>query len=157
MSCWSNPGNDLSIVFEILDGVDSNGNETRGVLPKPGNDMAAGLDIFSPTHATIPPKGKTMIDALIKARPPAGYHLEIQSRSGLAAKHGIEKGAGIIDRDYNDSIRVLLYNHSQDPVTITKGDRIAQFLVRQTNFMNIVEASTDDGLDRGGGFGSTGK
>ena len=157
MSGWSNPGNDLKLVFELVDGEDLEGQKARGVLPRPGNNLAAGIDIISPSHALIPPRGKVLINCLVKAKPPAGYHLEIQSRSGSAAKASIEKGAGIIDRDYNDPIRVLLYNHSDKPYQILKGDKIAQVLVRQTNFMNIVEASTEDGLDRGGGFGSTGR
>lgn len=36
----------------------------------------------------------------------------IAPRSGLASKHFIDTGAGVIDADYRGPVRVLLFNHS---------------------------------------------
>lgn len=36
----------------------------------------------------------------------------IAPRSGLAAKHFIDTGAGVIDADYRGEVKVLLFNHS---------------------------------------------
>lgn len=33
-------------------------------------------------------------------------------RSGLASKHFIDTGAGVIDADYRGEVKVLLFNHS---------------------------------------------
>ena len=33
-------------------------------------------------------------------------------RSGLAAKHFIDTGAGVVDEDYRGNVMVLLFNHS---------------------------------------------
>lgn len=36
----------------------------------------------------------------------------IAPRSGLASKHFIDTGAGVIDADYRGEVKVLLFNHS---------------------------------------------
>ena len=38
----------------------------------------------------------------------------IAPRSGLAVKHFIDTGAGVIDADYRGQVKVLLFNHSDD-------------------------------------------
>ena len=37
----------------------------------------------------------------------------VAPRSGLAAKHFIDTGAGVIDADYRGEVKVLLFNHSE--------------------------------------------
>lgn len=36
----------------------------------------------------------------------------VAPRSGLASKHFIDTGAGVIDADYRGEVKVLLFNHS---------------------------------------------
>lgn len=81
------------------------------------------------------------------------------ARSGLASRHGVglTNGVGVIDSDYRGEIQVLIQNLGNDPVTIKRGDRIAQMV-----FMPIFRAIFEDVAElqetaRGaGGFGSTG-
>lgn len=83
---------------------------------------------------------------------------DIRPRSGLALKHGITvlNTPGTIDNSYRKEIGVILYNAGHEPYTITKGDKIAQMLIRPLypSKMEIVENIEDSGR---GGFGSTGK
>jgi dUTP pyrophosphatase len=46
--------------------------------------------------------------------PPKGTYIRIAPRSGLAFKHMIQVGAGVIDPDYIGEIKVLLFNHGQE-------------------------------------------
>ena len=46
-------------------------------------------------------------------------------RSGLAAKHFIDVGAGVIDCDYRGEIKILLFNFSDEDFHVKKGERIA--------------------------------
>lgn len=41
---------------------------------------------------------------------PDGCFGQIVTRSGLSLRHGLEVGAGIIDRDYRGNVGVLVYN-----------------------------------------------
>ena len=83
---------------------------------------------------------------------------DIRPRSGLALKHGITvlNSPGTIDNSYRKEIGVIIYNAGHEPYTITKGDKIAQMLIRPLypSKMEIVEHIEDTGR---GGYGSTGK
>ena len=83
---------------------------------------------------------------------------DIRPRSGLALKHGITvlNPPGTIDNSYRKEIGVILYNAGHEPYTITKGDKIAQMLIRPLypSKMEIVKDIEDTGR---GGYGSTGK
>lgn len=63
----------------------------------------------------------------------------------------------VIDSDYRGEVIVALYNHSDLPVTIHKGDRIAQLVIQEYLPFNLLETDELDDTERGeSGFGSTG-
>lgn len=128
-------------------------------LPKYQTQLAAAFDLQSAETVTIRPNSKKIIRTGLRALIPTGYYVRIESRSGLSAKFSMEKGAGIIDADYCDEWRVILYNHGDTPQHIVAGDRIAQAIVAQCIQAEIqwgkVPAKHPDS-DRNGGFGSTG-
>ena len=70
---------------------------------------------------------------------------------------------GVIDSDYRGEIKVILTNLSDTPHIITKGDRIAQVMVRPVIKPSLVslsylELQDYNNTERGSnGFGSTGK
>lgn len=129
------------------------------MLPKYQTNLAAAFDLQAAKNVTILPKTKEIIPTGLRALIPTGYYARIESRSGLSAKFNIEKGAGIIDADYCDEWRVILYNHGEYPVNICVGDRIAQAIVApcvqaQPVWGFVPERHPDS--NRLGGFGSTG-
>jgi deoxyuridine 5'-triphosphate nucleotidohydrolase len=78
-------------------------------------------------------------------------------RSGLAAKFGIDVGAGVIDADYRGNIGVVLFNFSDSDFTIKKGDRIAQLICEKIEMADLIEEEKLDETVRGSnGFGSSG-
>lgn len=81
----------------------------------------------------------------------------IAPRSGLAVKHSIDTGAGVIDSDYRGQVKVLLFNHSEVDFEIKEGDRIAQLVLERIYTPEILIVDELEGSIRGaGGFGSTG-
>ena len=44
---------------------------------------------------------------------PMGCYGRVAARSGLAIKHGIDVGAGVIDADFCGNIGVVLFNHDK--------------------------------------------
>ena len=77
-------------------------------------------------------------------------------RSGLALAHHIDIGGGVIDQDYRGNIGVILYNHSDKPFIVTRGDRIAQLICEKISYPAVEEVKTLDNIERGAeGFGST--
>ena len=88
---------------------------------------------------------------------PRGTYGRIAPRSGLAAKHGVDVGAGVIDADYRGEVKILLINHSDVKFDIKKGDRIAQLVLERISLAELNEVSELEETQRGQkGFGSTG-
>lgn len=89
-----------------------------------------------------------------------GYYGRIAPRSGLAVKHHIDVGAGVIDADYRGNVGVVLFNHSDADFKVTAGDRVAQLILEKIITPAVVEVDDLDALGstaRGaGGYGSTG-
>lgn len=45
---------------------------------------------------------------------PSKHYGRVAPRSGLAFKHYIDVGAGVIDEDYRGELKVLLFNFSNE-------------------------------------------
>lgn len=78
-------------------------------------------------------------------------------RSGLAVKHSIATGAGVIDEDYRGEVFVLLFNLGDKAFNVNTGDRIAQLVLERifTPDVAVVEELSET-VRGAGGFGSTG-
>ncbi|KAK3300998.1 dUTP pyrophosphatase [Chaetomium fimeti] len=126
-------------------------------LPTRGSAFAAGYDLFAARPTTIPARGKALVDTDISMSLPAGTYGRIAPRSGLAAKHFIDTGAGVIDADYRGPVKVLLFNHNEADYAVEEGDRVAQLIIERIYTPEVVEVQELEESVRGaGGFGSTG-
>ena len=99
---------------------------------------------------------------LILALPP-GYEAQIRPRSGHAYRQGLTvlNAPGTIDSDYRGEVELLLVNLGQRPITIERGERLAQMVVAAVPEVTFREDETlgrqpTKGLRNDGGFGSTG-
>ncbi|MEC9485071.1 MAG: dUTP diphosphatase [Candidatus Izemoplasma sp.] len=131
-------------------------------LPKRSTMHSAGYDIALIEDLTIPP-GKIALGVTgIKAYMKDDEVLKLYPRSSLPKRYRltIPNNVGIIDKDYysnpdNDgAIFVSLYNFGKTPVTIKKGERVAQGIF-QKYLISPDEPPVK--TSRNGGFGSTGK
>ena len=133
--------------------------ETDNPLPEYQNKGDAGMDIRSNEDVTIRAYGWCTVDTGLYIIIPFGYEGQMRSRSGLAAKKGIQvlNSPGTIDSGYRDELKVILINHNHWAYEVKKGDRIAQLVISpmtQAQIEEVYELNKDD--DRGGGLGSTG-
>lgn len=127
-------------------------------LPTRGSAFAAGYDLYASQPTTIPARGKALVETDISIAVPAGTYGRIAPRSGLASKHFIDTGAGVIDADYRGPVKVLLFNHNEADFAVAEGDRVAQLIVERIYTPEVVEVQELEESVRGaGGFGSTGK
>ena len=113
---------------------------SKAKIPIRATPCSAGLDLFSAYDYVIEPMDKTLIKTDIQICIPDGYYGRIAPRSGLALKHFIDVGAGVIDSDYTGNIKVLLFNFGKEYFCIKQGDRVAQLIVEKiaTPTVNIV-------------------
>ena len=98
---------------------------TNARIPILGSPFAAGYDLHAISTATVPARGKVLVGTGLAFGIPEGNYGRIAPRSGLAAKHSIDVGAGVIDSDYRGEVKVLLFNLSDTDFAIAEGDRIA--------------------------------
>lgn len=127
-------------------------------VPAYAHSGDAGADLRASENGTVPARGKAMIPTGICIALPAGHVGLIWPRSGLAAKHSIDCGAGVIDSQYRGEVRVLLFNHSDEDYPINEGERIAQLLIQKVETAAFVQVDRLDDTSRGeAGFGSTGQ
>lgn len=133
-------------------------------LPSYQTEGSSGLDVCAANEEDIvlEPGAFKMIPTGLKASVPQGFEIQVRPRSGLAAKHGIGvvNAPGTVDSDYRGEIRVILINFGKESFTVTRGMRIAQFVVQKVERAAVVPCSNESELGetvRGeGGFGHTG-
>ncbi|KAI4998708.1 hypothetical protein ZWY2020_054050 [Hordeum vulgare] len=129
----------------------------KAVLPSRGSALAAGYDLSSAVETVVPARGKALVATDLSIAVPEGTYARIAPRSGLALKHSIDVGAGVIDADYRGPVGVVLFNHSEADFAVKPGDRIAQMIVQVIAAPQVAEVEDLDATVRGeGGFGSTG-
>ena len=91
---------------------------------------------------------------------PSGFEGQVRARSGRARKEGLAlvNAPGTIDEDYRGEVQVLVVNLSQTPLTIRRGERIAQLVLSRVQRAEVAEVASLDDTERGtSGFGSTGR
>ena len=129
-------------------------------LPSYARPGDAGLDLHAADTVTIVPGGRTLVPTGVAVAIPPGFAGFVLPRSGLALRHGLGvlNAPGLIDAGYRGEIKVLLVNHDPvSPVTIERGDRVAQLVIQGVERVHLVELDALPDTERGaGGFGSTG-
>ena len=131
-------------------------------LPSYATPGAAGCDLRAAVAEplTLPAGERTLVPTGICVAIPEGYEGQVRMRSGLAIRHGLSllNAPGTIDSDYRGEIRVILANLGAEPVTIARGDRIAQLVIAPVVRARLDRVSELPATERHeGGFGSTGK
>jgi dUTP pyrophosphatase len=132
-------------------------------LPAYQSSGAAGLDLVAAVPDDAPmelaPGARRLLPTGLVLQIPEGYEVQVRPRSGLAIRHGITllNSPGTIDSDYRGEVMVMLINLGTEPVTIERGERIAQIIVAPVVQATLVEVKAVAETERGaGGFGSTG-
>tara|TARA_B110001452_G_C15169599_1_gene406516 strand:- start:511 stop:1002 length:492 start_codon:yes stop_codon:yes gene_type:complete len=126
-------------------------------IPVRGSAQAAGYDLTAAQPAVVPARGKALIKTDLSIALPEGCYGRVAPRSGLAWKHSIDVGAGVIDADYRGNVGVILFNLSDKDFEVSVGDRVAQLILERIFTPEVQEVDDLDATARGaGGFGSTG-
>ena len=126
-------------------------------MPTRAHETDAGLDLYAMEGKFIPAKDSAIFDIGVHVELPEGTAGFLKSKSGLNVKHGITS-EGVIDVGYTGSIRVKLYNHSDEPYEVKKGDKISQLVILPIKILPLEVVDSLEDTDRGtNGFGSSGR
>jgi dUTP pyrophosphatase len=139
--------------------------------PTYGSAGAIGLDLRAAKDIIVMAGDTVAIPTGLGVACPEGTYARVAPRSGLAARHGLDVLAGVIDADYRGEIMVLVTKTGRgiagvagaDPdgegvVLIKRGERIAQLIFEQALRPRpiLLGAAPDVTPRNDGGFGSTG-
>jgi len=130
-------------------------------LPCYATILSAGMDLLAAIggELALEPGARLLVPTGVALALPEGYEAQVRPRSGLALKHGLTllNAPGTIDADYRGEIKAILINLGSEPVTLRRGDRIAQLIVAPVTRVAWREVETLSASERDdGGFGSTG-
>ncbi|WP_029253554.1 dUTP diphosphatase [Paraoerskovia marina] len=141
----------VQVLLQMLDDVPA------PAYSHPGD---AGADLVTRIDVTLAPGERATVPTGVAVALPDGYAAFVHPRSGLASKHGLTvvNAPGTVDAGYRGEIGVTLLNtDATTPVTLRRGDRIAQLVVQRVERVQFVAAERLPGSARGaGGFGSSG-
>lgn len=125
-------------------------------LPRFMQPGDAGADLCACEAALVPARGRALVQVGLALELPEGHRARLHSRSGLAWKHGIEVGAGLIDQGFREPIAVLLHNHSDEDFPVGVGDRIAQLCIERSEQAEFLWVEAVQPTGRTPGWGSSG-
>lgn len=141
-------GNNMKIILDV-----------GAYLPTYAHDADAGMDLRTPVAFIVPAHGSYTVDTGVHIQIPVGQVGFIKSKSGLNVKGGLT-ATGVVDSGFSGSIRVKLYNHSDEDYMFSRGDKITQlvllYIAKPENGFEVVDHFEE--TERGNnGFGSTGR
>lgn len=129
-------------------------------LPSYAHPGDAGADLCSTVDVHLEPGERALVPTGISLALPGGYVALVHPRSGLAARCGLSivNSPGTVDAGYRGEVKVMLINlDPREPITLSRGDRIAQLVVQEVERATFVEVDELPDSVRGvGGYGSTG-
>lgn len=141
----------VQVLLQMLDDV------AAPAYAHPGD---AGADLVARVDVTLEPGERATVPTGVAIALPDGFAAFVHPRSGLASKHGVTivNAPGTVDAGYRGEISVALLNtDSTSPITLRRGDRIAQLVIQKVERVRFVQAERLPGSVRGaGGFGSSG-
>ncbi|MBN2558217.1 MAG: aminotransferase [Clostridia bacterium] len=147
------------------------------VIPSYANSGDAGMDVFAAEDVVLVPGETKAIPTGLKLAIPYGYEIQVRPRSGISLRTmlRLSNSPGTIDSGYRDEVGIIMSNISAPDSAasscsldkdnggsgtyhIKRGDRIAQFVLSRVPRINFTETHDVSlfGVNRGGGFGSTG-
>lgn len=134
--------------------------DTSLPLPQYHSAGAVGFDFVTRETTVIEAGAIGLVPGNVIVKVPAGYALLILPRSSLPRKKGLvcPHSIGVIDQDYHgpkDEILVQVQNITSAPVTVERGERIAQGMFVKVERGEWNEVNNHEAQTRGG-FGSTG-
>ena len=132
----------------------------EGTPPRYALPGDAGADLSLAEDVELAPFQRALVGTGVAVAIPDGYAGFVHPRSGLAHRLGLSlvNAPGTIDAGYRGEIKVNLINLDPTaPLSLRRGDRIAQLIVQPVVRARFVPVDELPGSERGaGGHGSTG-
>lgn len=130
----------------------------EAILPNYAHPGDVGLDLYSLEEKTLQPMERYIFFLGFALEFPNGYGAIVKDKGGPPAKYGLCTFGGVFDAGYRGEYNVFLMNLNTEPVTIKKGQKIAQLVIFPVEIVDLETATELSDSARGEGkLGSTGE
>lgn len=133
--------------------------DVEGCMPRRTYEDDAGLDLVVSEEVVIEPGTFSDVPCGVSVSLPDHTWGLITGRSSALRKRGLLIHSGVIDAGYRGPLFAGAWNMTAKPVIVSKGERIAQFIVLNNATRYLTPARTDqlsNSMRGTNGFGSTG-
>nr|WKY95838.1 polyprotein [Dioscorea bacilliform BL virus] len=113
----------------------------HAVIPQRLSHEAVGYDIAITETVEIPPAEQRLVPTGIALQVPRGFYAHLFIKSGVALRKGLMLNAGVIDPDYTGELKLLLFNPTAQPVSVQRGEFVAQAVLQAITTPPVVEAA----------------
>lgn len=128
----------------------------EAVLPHYAHPGDVGLDLYSVDAGVVASGERKLFFCGFALEFPVGYAAIVKDRGSMATK-GLHCLGGVFDAGFRGEYNVMLYNVSDAPYEVRKGDKIAQLVIVPVEIASVEEVAELSDSSRGvGQFGSTG-
>jgi len=131
----------------------------EAIMPTKSHLSDVGWDLYTPIDFSLLPGEVKRIDFGIIIEILPGYEIQVRNRSGVVWKYNVMMalGQGTIDTDYRGHIMAPFYNFGTEQINFSRGDRLAQMVIKKVYDIELKEGKVNTNTKRGTkGFGSTG-
>lgn len=120
----------------------------------------AGIDMRTPVGFVLRAHEQKVVDLGVRVQIPIGYWGKMESKSGLMVNHGITCMGGVVDSGFRGTIKVRMWNTSDEDYTFKQGDKLVQMVLMPVLLADLERVDKLDAADFGrneSGWGSTGR
>ena len=99
--------------------------------PTRGTPLAAGLDLYCMQTIYIPAGGKDIVDTGVTIELPPDTYGRVAGRSGASYRHHLVVAGGVVDCDYRNTIKIIVFNLGDKSILLERGKSIAQLIIER--------------------------
>ena len=106
----------------------------------PRNSMhTPGFDLVATVDCIVASRSSTIISSGLSVKIPFGHFGRVEGLTHLAMQHGVVPFSTILDSECRSTINVKLFNHSNQPYRIKRGERIAILIIQRYSTPRILQ------------------
>ncbi|MGD6773362.1 dUTP diphosphatase [Staphylococcus simulans] len=128
----------------------------NATMPKRANETDSGLDLYVSETTVIEPHTTAAVKTDVAINLPYGYEGQVRPRSGKSLKTKLRVALGTIDNTYHKEIGIITDNIGDEPITVKKGERLAQLVIIPVSYVQPIEVQQFENESNRGAYGSTG-
>ncbi|MEJ7506944.1 dUTP diphosphatase [Staphylococcus simulans] len=128
----------------------------NATMPKRANELDSGLDLYVSETTVIEPHTTAAVKTDVAINLPYGYEGQVRPRSGKSLKTKLRVALGTIDNTYHKEIGIITDNIGDEPITVKKGERLAQLVIIPVSYVQPIEVQQFENESNRGAYGSTG-